>query len=64
MLKVFHKFSHTQGNSSSSKHKRDALTYKHMVCLFNSQPLNLKKKVNILAALLDILLSLKRHILD
>lgn len=40
---LFHKFAHAQGNSSSSKHKRDALTYKHMACLFNSQPLNLQK---------------------
>lgn len=40
---LFHKFAHAQGNNSSSKHERDALTYKHMARLLNSQPLYLQK---------------------
>lgn len=41
--KVFYKFAHTPGNSFSSKHKRDALAYKPMACLFNLEALNLQK---------------------
>lgn len=41
--KEFYKFAHAPGNSSSSKHKKDALAYKHMACWFNLEALNLQK---------------------
>lgn len=41
--KVFYKFAHTPGKSSSSKHKSNTLAYKHTTCSFNLEALNLQK---------------------
>lgn len=41
--KLVYKLARTLGSSFSSKHKTDALAYKHMACLFNLEALNLQK---------------------